>query len=138
MRILCSIPNASTEISGVKFASAGGLMVSEDISEERAARFLSIEGFTEAPAIAPNVFRVQDQDDAGAQAQTSDVEPTSQEPADAKDEAETDDDDAGDDDDDDDTEDQDAAEDVDSDDTSKETTTAKAPARKSGAKKRKR
>jgi len=132
MRVLCHIPNASTEISGVKFASAGGLMVSKDISEERAARFLSINGFTEAPVIAPNIGRMQDQDDAGAQMPISDVEPASQEPAD-----ETETDDAGDDDE---TEDLDTDddEDVETDDAPKEPTTTRVPARKSGAKKKKR
>lgn len=118
MRVLCTIPTASTNISGIAFARhATGHMVSEEISDEQAARFLNVEGFRELEQTVPG-----------------DVEPASQEPAD---EAKTDDDDAEDDDE---TEDLDADddEDVEPDDASKEPTTARVPVRKSGAKKKKR
>lgn len=46
-RVLCTLPNASAEISGVKFVStADGGMLSEDLSDERAAEFAAIPGYT--------------------------------------------------------------------------------------------
>lgn len=46
MRVRCTLPNASDEISGVKFAAhASGGKVSEEISEQAAAVFLSIPGY---------------------------------------------------------------------------------------------
>lgn len=47
MRVRNLKPNASTLISGVRFAPDpdGGGMVSEDISEERAAHFLAVPGY---------------------------------------------------------------------------------------------
>lgn len=45
-KVICTRPNASDEISGVKFVSHGaGGMISEDISDEQAARFASIPGY---------------------------------------------------------------------------------------------
>lgn len=47
MRVMCTLPNASTDIGGVRFQSIGGNMISEEISDEQGARFLSIDGFSE-------------------------------------------------------------------------------------------
>lgn len=45
-KIVCTLDNASEEISGVKFAqNEDGLMVSEDINDETADVFLSIPGY---------------------------------------------------------------------------------------------
>lgn len=45
-RVICTLPNASTLISGVKFEPhAGGGMISENISDEKAKRFASIPGY---------------------------------------------------------------------------------------------
>lgn len=44
-KVLCTLPNASEEISGVKFASHANGMVSEEISDEVAATFASIPGY---------------------------------------------------------------------------------------------
>lgn len=45
-KVKCNLPNASENISGVKFVShASGGMVSEEISEEQAATFASINGY---------------------------------------------------------------------------------------------
>lgn len=44
-KVLCTLPNASEEISGVKFVSHANGMLSEDISEEVAADFASIPGY---------------------------------------------------------------------------------------------
>ena len=61
-KVLCKLPNASELINGVKFAQSGKLgMLSEDISDEHAAYFLSIKGYvavkesaaTAAPTPAP-------------------------------------------------------------------------------------
>lgn len=53
MRVICILPNASDEISGVKFEPVEGGMLSEDISEDVANLFLEIpHGYKlyEAPA----------------------------------------------------------------------------------------
>lgn len=46
-RVICDLPNASLEISGIKFSPLedGGL-ISEEISEEQAARLASIPGYS--------------------------------------------------------------------------------------------
>lgn len=44
-KVLCTLQNASDEISGVKFVSHANGMLSEDISEEVAANFASIPGY---------------------------------------------------------------------------------------------
>lgn len=46
-RVLCKLPNASENINGVPFVShADGGMVSADISDEQAAAFASIPGYS--------------------------------------------------------------------------------------------
>ncbi len=52
MKIECTLPNASEEISGIAFAkSEGGTMVSvDDVDPAEAARLLKIDGFREADA----------------------------------------------------------------------------------------
>lgn len=59
-KVLCTLENASEEISGVKFAAHERGMISEEISEEAAARFASIDGYelveeseSKPPAPAP-------------------------------------------------------------------------------------
>lgn len=44
-RILCTLPNASTLINGVKFASVPAGMLSEDVREDIAAEFALIPGY---------------------------------------------------------------------------------------------
>lgn len=44
-KVLCTLPNASEEISGVKFATHDKGMLSEDISDEQAAEFAAIKGY---------------------------------------------------------------------------------------------
>lgn len=44
-KVLCTLPNASEEISGVKFVSHAKGMLSEEISDEAAAVFASIPGY---------------------------------------------------------------------------------------------
>lgn len=46
-RVICDLPNASLEISGIKFSplDEGGL-ISEEISEEQAKRLASIAGYS--------------------------------------------------------------------------------------------
>lgn len=44
-KIKCTLPNASEEINGIKFAAEDGAMVSEDISDDVAAGFLTIPGY---------------------------------------------------------------------------------------------
>lgn len=50
MKIECTLPYASTEINGVKFAPTDrGTVVSvDDVPEDAARRFLSIDGYLEA------------------------------------------------------------------------------------------
>lgn len=45
-KVLCTLPNASDEISGVKFSAHDKGMLSEDVSAEVAATFASIPGYT--------------------------------------------------------------------------------------------
>lgn len=50
-RVICTLPNASDEISGVKFfPHPNGGVISEDISDDVAASFSSIGGYTMAPS----------------------------------------------------------------------------------------
>jgi hypothetical protein len=55
-KILCTLPNASTEISGVKFAPHDESMLSEEVSLEVAESFAAIDGYKvvadDAPAAA--------------------------------------------------------------------------------------
>lgn len=44
-KVICTLPNASDEISGVKFTKHARGVVSEDISDEQAAAFLEIKGY---------------------------------------------------------------------------------------------
>lgn len=44
-KVICRLDNAAEEISGVKFVSHALGMISEDISDEDAERFLSIPGY---------------------------------------------------------------------------------------------
>ena len=44
-KVLCTLENASTEISGHKFTAVEGGMLSEDLDDDTAARFLSIPGY---------------------------------------------------------------------------------------------
>lgn len=45
MRVLCTCPNASVRINGVRFFPVEGGMVSEDIPEAVAAGFMAIPGY---------------------------------------------------------------------------------------------
>ena len=51
MKIECTLPNASEEISGIKFARAedGSLVSVDDVPAAEAARLLKIEGFVAVP-----------------------------------------------------------------------------------------
>lgn len=54
-KIICTLPNASDEISGVKFSRLNGdQLISEDISADQAELFLSIPGYF-AEGDAPEV-----------------------------------------------------------------------------------
>lgn len=53
-RVICTLENASELISGVKFTADRGQMISEEITDEVAAHFASIPGYSlVAPAAAP-------------------------------------------------------------------------------------
>lgn len=45
-RVLCTSPNASELISGIKFSSVDGGMLSEEVSDDIAADFCAIPGYT--------------------------------------------------------------------------------------------
>lgn len=49
MKVICTLPNASTLINGVAFKARGEVMVSEDISEEAANAFAEIAGYEILP-----------------------------------------------------------------------------------------
>lgn len=44
-KVICSLPNASTLINGVKFVEHEAGVISEEISDEAAAAFASIKGY---------------------------------------------------------------------------------------------
>lgn len=45
-KVLCTLPNASTEINGVKFVSHKLGMLSENIDDDVAVTFTAIDGYT--------------------------------------------------------------------------------------------
>jgi hypothetical protein len=49
-QVLCTLPNCSEEVSGVKFTAFAGGMLSEPISDEAAKRLCSIPGYKEYAA----------------------------------------------------------------------------------------
>jgi hypothetical protein len=51
--ITCTLPNASTEISGVAFTQGPDGMVSEAVADETAALFSGIPGYTIADDVPP-------------------------------------------------------------------------------------
>lgn len=58
-KVICKLDHASDEISGVKFTAVEGGKLSEEISDEQAARFASIPGYElveekKAPPPAPS------------------------------------------------------------------------------------
>ena len=44
-KVLCTLPNASEDIGGIKFEKHANGMLSEDVSDEQAARLASIPGY---------------------------------------------------------------------------------------------
>ena len=46
MRVLCTLPNASTEIDGVAFSAVDGGMLSDDVDDAVGNRWLTIPGFS--------------------------------------------------------------------------------------------
>lgn len=52
-RVLCTLPNASDTINGVRFTADRGQMVSDEISDAQAAAFTAIPGYQLVPAKAP-------------------------------------------------------------------------------------
>lgn len=52
-RVICRLPNASTEINGVRFTEDRGEMISDEITAELADAFASIPGFHKIDTPAP-------------------------------------------------------------------------------------
>jgi len=52
-KVLCTLPNASDEIGGIKFVTHAKGMLSEDLSDEQAARLASIQGYEIVGGKAP-------------------------------------------------------------------------------------
>jgi hypothetical protein len=50
MKVVCTLPNASSLINGVKFEVHKLGMISEEIEDDVAAVFLKIKGYVAAPA----------------------------------------------------------------------------------------
>jgi hypothetical protein len=44
-QVICTLPNASSSINGVKFTEDKGQMVSEEVTDDVAAHFASIRGY---------------------------------------------------------------------------------------------
>lgn len=84
-KVLCTLQNASEEISGVKFVSHANGMLSEDVTDEVAANFASIPGYeivgAKAKATAP---APADNDDAAAEKARADASAEAAEKASAK------------------------------------------------------
>lgn len=53
-KVLCTLPNASEEIGGIKFVAHANGMLSEDLSDEQAARLASIQGYEIVGGKAPD------------------------------------------------------------------------------------
>lgn len=58
-KILCQLPNASESINGVRFVQVPKGMLSEEVSDETAAYFAAIAGYT--LVLPPRAARVSDQ-----------------------------------------------------------------------------
>ncbi len=55
-KVICTLPNASTKINGVAFVEHKLGMISEEVSDEVAAGFASIQGYVlHAPQKRPGV-----------------------------------------------------------------------------------
>lgn len=67
-KVLCTLPNASEEISDVKFVTRAAGMLSEDISDEQAARFASIPGYEIVGATPPKDTSAEDEAKAAERA----------------------------------------------------------------------
>jgi hypothetical protein len=52
-QVLCTLPNASAEISGVKFTEHAKGTLSEDVTDEQAAGFAAIPGYSIVGAKVP-------------------------------------------------------------------------------------
>lgn len=70
-KILCTLPNASEEISGVKFVAHEKGMLSEEVAADVAERFASIPGYEVVGATAPKAPPVQDDAKAAERAALS-------------------------------------------------------------------
>lgn len=53
-KVLCTLPNASEEIGGIKFFAHAKGMLSEDLSDEQATRLASIQGYEIVGGKAPD------------------------------------------------------------------------------------
>jgi len=51
-KVLCTLPNASEDIGGIKFAQHAKGMLSEDLSDEQAKRLASIPGYEIVGAVS--------------------------------------------------------------------------------------
>jgi hypothetical protein len=51
-KVICTLPNASESINGVKFVADRGQMISEDVADDVAAHFVSIPGYVRVPTEA--------------------------------------------------------------------------------------
>jgi hypothetical protein len=81
-KVICTLPNASEEINGVKFVSHKDGMISEEIKEDVAALFLSIPGYVAAGAKGGK--KEKEQKDASPEATASETTETTAGPADSE------------------------------------------------------
>lgn len=75
-KVICTLPNASEEISGVKFNQVDGGMLSEDVADDVAARFASIKGYAlvvEKATRPADKAPADDQDDAQSAAEREEL-----------------------------------------------------------------
>ena len=70
-RVICSLPNASDFINGVRFVSHKAGVISEEINDETAAAFAQIKGYV----VADKKGRLVDTPPADAAAQAEGASP---------------------------------------------------------------
>ncbi len=44
-KVICSLPNAATKINGIQFTADRGQMISEEVSDDMAAKLAAIPGY---------------------------------------------------------------------------------------------
>ena len=73
-KVICSLPNASTEINGVAFESTDGGMLSVEVTDEVAEAFVAIPGYALVGAVDPAVKAAAEAEKADLLARAAAIE----------------------------------------------------------------